>query len=324
MRARGVVARRLFAEGINAGDTNKLNESVKLDESVGNLAFLQSPAINGLPPIYAAVEKGKPQVVGWLIDHKAPVEYQRGAPEAEPDYPAYRRTLMEQPIHLAARHANVKVIKLLLGAGAAAEPASRGFGTGGSFGGTPLLLVLEPFRRYYLVPTNQADRIVAVGLLVKGGADPLLRHPINSTFSPLYPVLQSDLPELLDTLLTNTTLATARSSEGFTPLHIAASMGRTNAVAALISKGAALHATNAQGITPLQAAAFRLAAPKDYTRLSVRTNLIGVSPSQMSAVVEQLLKGGAGGIPSQPSCWAARMNWRSCSRSVPLPSRIAF
>lgn len=292
-RARGVVARRIFAEGVNTGDTNKLNEAENLDASVGKPAYFQSAAIKGLPPIYSAVEKGNPGVVIWLVERKSPVDFAIGMTAMEPDYQTYRAHIRQQPLQIAARNVQLEVMALLLNAGAKAETAGQGPVPGGGFGDTPLLSVLEPFRRYHQLPTNLTERLSAVRLLLQHGADPLLRQFINSTRSPLYPVFQSDLPELLDTLLTNSTTFPARTAEGCTTLHVAASSGRTNAVAALIAQGASVRGVPDQQFQPLQAAVFRIATPNDYTRLSAQTNLSSDNRALRDAVVEQLIAAGA-------------------------------
>ncbi|MEN9574491.1 MAG: hypothetical protein RL514_2346 [Verrucomicrobiota bacterium] len=287
-RARGVIARRLFAEGVNGGDTNKLNEAVTLDAAVGKVAYFQSAAIKGLPPIYEAVEKGNPAVVAWLLERKSPVEFTVGTILEDRDYRQYRRHLWQQPLQIAARNLRLDLMRLLLQAGASPTPV-----TSPSDAPSPAVLILEPFDTYRRLPTNAAVRIEAILLLQQYGADLLVGQYANQRRSPMGYALGSGQAELLDGLLTNSRPLTIHDARGNTPLHYAAALGRTNAVAALLVAGASVGAPNTQGATPLQVGEFGLDPTWEAGGVSDRPNLKITSAAQRNRVVEQLLAAGA-------------------------------
>ena len=96
---------------------------------------------------------------------------------------------------------------------------------------------MEPFgytRAYF--PTNSTTLIEAARLLLHHGANPL-RLPSNHHYSPFTYALQSGVPELLDALLTEPRPNDIRTTRGGTLLHLAVVLGRTNAVASLLTNG---------------------------------------------------------------------------------------
>lgn len=289
-RARGFIARRLFADGVSAGDTNKLNEAVKLDAAVGKPAYFQSAAIKGLPPIYEAVERGNPAVVAWLLERKSPVDFTAGSILEDRDYTQYRRHFGQQPLQIAARNVRLEIMQLILKAGANPTP-------GTPFPGfpSPATLLLEPFHGYRPFPNDADARINAVQLLLQYGADLFSGQRPSQPLSPVGLAIQSGRSDLLDGLLTNSRPATIRDASGNTLLHYATALGRTNAVTALLANGGSGggRAVNGQGATPLQVAEFGLGPPWPFGRVSNRPDLQTVSPAQKSRVKEQLLAAGA-------------------------------
>lgn len=254
-RARGIVARRMFATGIKEGDTNKLNEAVKVDAEVGKPAFLAYPTVEGQPPLCVAVEQGHLAAIAWLIEHSAPLAYQVGMRDGEPDYGDFRRYLVRaQPLQIACRPLRLDALRMLVKAGAAKSPASP---ADRSYGGSPLDTLLWEFRPFQPpgFPKDAATRVEAIGLLLQHGADPfdglLASHP-NGPFSR---ALRSGNGDLFDTLLTAPRPLERTDAEGTTLLHLAAGYGRTNAVRTLLTNGISAHTANRRGITPLHAAA---------------------------------------------------------------------
>jgi len=69
--------------------------------------------------------------------------------------------------------------------------------------------------------------------------------------------IQGDVPAIEKLLAGNRSLLTAQSSDGWTPLHLAAFFGKTEAARFLLNKGAEVNArsTNPMENTPLHAAA---------------------------------------------------------------------
>jgi len=304
-RARGTVARRLFTEGVKAGDTNKLNEAVKLDEAVGKPAFLQSPAVNGLPPIYAAVQDEKPEVVAWLIERRAPVEYAQGLPVPEKSYPvALRRPIPEQPIQISARTVNVEVMELLLKAGASAEPGEvlnqvPFVSRPRAYSMSPLTQVLQSFQFTGGADVSrESERVAAARLLLQHGANPFPPDVGHHTYRPLAAAIASGLPELLDSILTNSRPASVHQNSGNTLVHYAALLGRTNALAVLIARGASVTLANSNGATPLQVSVLRLDMPLHYGVQKGRAKLTDISKGQAQRVRELLLMAGASWDPT--------------------------
>lgn len=254
-RARGIVARRVFATGIKEGDTNKLSEAVKLDALVGQPAFFDYPSVEGQPPLSVAVEHGHLPVIRWLLDRNAPVFHSTGLRDGEPDYGDSRRYYVrEQPLHVASRRLRLDAIKLLVQAGAA--KGSAGY-RDRSYGGSPLNILLSEFRRYQ--PSgSQKDteiRIEAIGLLLQHGADPFDGLLASNPSNPFSRALWSGNADLFDTLLTAPRPLERKDADGTSLLHIAAGYGRTNAVHTLLTNGVSPHTADRRGITPLQAAA---------------------------------------------------------------------
>jgi|GEM_PF-1623176 len=287
-RARGTVARRLFAEGVNSGDTNKLNEAVKLDEAVGKPAYLQSAAIKGLPPIHEAVEKGNVAVVAWLLERKSPLDFTVGTILEDRDYRQYRRHLWQQPLQVAARNLRLDLMRMLLQAGASPTPA-----TSPSDSPSPAKLLLEPFHVYRRFPDDADLRVEAIQLLLQHGANLFVgQHPGHS-FSPLGYAIQAGRADLLDGLLTNSRPLTIQDASGNTLLHYAAALGRTNAAAVLLAAKVSIQIENDQGATPFQVAEFGLPRPYPFGSGSNRPDLLTISPTQKNRIVEQLLAAGA-------------------------------
>ncbi len=219
---------------------------------------LNEPDENGLPPLHIAIDARQKACV-WLLleagaDRKAldrqgrtPFDAAARIADAEDrsriEYmlrnfgtPTSRAQSAPAPwsLEYSAKHGQPGVTKMLLSLGADPNTA----GTGGT---TPLAEA-----------ALQGD-LESVRALLARGAKPGAISRIGT--QPIHDAALGDHPEVIRELVKQGAEVNARTrDEAQTPLHVAAAMGRTKAVEALVALGADRTLKDAQGRTPLETA----------------------------------------------------------------------
>ena len=143
-----------------------------------------------------------------------------------------------------------------------------------------------------------------VDLLLARGADPALAA--NTGATPLSAAVSMRQTEIVDRLLESGAGLEQRLPGEVTVLMLAAALGLPELVARLLQAGADLHATDAQGLTPLHCATLYGFTARDRTRLVALLDtllLAGADPQQSAAggVTPLLLLLGARAEPGTPS-----------------------
>ena len=143
-----------------------------------------------------------------------------------------------------------------------------------------------------------------VDLLLARGANPALAA--NTGATPLSAAVSMRQPEIVERLLEAGAGLEQRLPGEVTVLMLAAALGLPELVARLLQAGADLHATDAQGLTPLHCATLYGFTARDRTRLVALLDtllLAGADPQQSAAggVTPLLLLLGARAEPGTPS-----------------------
>ena len=143
-----------------------------------------------------------------------------------------------------------------------------------------------------------------VDLLLARGANPALAA--NTGATPLSAAVSMRQPEIVERLLEAGAGLAQRLPGEVTVLMLAAALGLPELVARLLQAGADLHATDAQGLTPLHCATLYGFTARDRTRLVALLDtllLAGADPQQSAAggVTPLLLLLGARAEPGTPS-----------------------
>ncbi len=177
---------------------------------------------DGYAPLHIAVEENQSETVRFLIAAGADVNAKTGTGLA-----VWNRT----PLHLAAFGGHATITKILLDSGA--DPNAKS-----SVGNTPL-------HRAALYGGNED----VAKLLLEHGADVDPRESTGST--PLHMALAAEHGNVVLVLLANGADVNAKDHKGTSPLH---SAYNEQIAAALLAKGANLHAVCGDGYTPLSMA----------------------------------------------------------------------
>lgn len=141
------------------------------------------------------------------------------------------------PLHTAAGHGHLEVVKLLLANGADIDRCSRGKDSG-----TPL---------YFAIAKGQKD---TTRILLENGAD--ANEKCGNVESPLLRALKNEQIEIADMLLSYGTNINDKTNGVGTALHVAIALDNLHMAKYLLSKGADVNAEVGSGCTPLHMAAY--------------------------------------------------------------------
>jgi len=181
-----------------------------------------TPASTPLPAadIYQAAKKGDLATVTTLV-------------EAKPELRDARNDMGATPLHFAAYHGRIEVVKYLIGTKADLNARDK-------MGVTPLLAAIVGRQKE------------TIRVLLDAGAD--VDVPGPNGVPVLQTVLLNGQPELVPLILARGPKVDARDQAGNTPLLTAALTGADDAVKALVEAGANVNATNNRGEGPLDLA----------------------------------------------------------------------
>ena len=143
-----------------------------------------------------------------------------------------------------------------------------------------------------------------VELLLARGANP--GHAAHTGATPLSAAVSMRQPEIVDRLLDANAGLEQRLPGDVTVLMLAAALGLPDLVSRLLQAGADLHATDAQGLSPLHCAALYGFTARDRTRLVALLDamlLAGADPHRVAGngITPLLLLLGARAEPGTPS-----------------------
>ena len=191
-----------------------------------------------------AIENGQPDMVklfvqaGANIKKALPVAIEKGNMEifqlltAKGIDPNEELEENDKPLHLAAEHGQVDIMKYLIKTGANKNGLANGQ--------TPLRRAIEK------------EQLASVQFLIQSGVN--VNERKQNEESLLYTAVVYDEPGIFQALLDAKANVQADNGYGYPVLHFAASVGRTDCVKRLLKAGANVNLKDQSGKTPLHAA----------------------------------------------------------------------
>lgn len=181
------------------------------------------------PPLVAAALAGQPTIAKVLL--KAGADVDVAAPRDICAPTPCRHLILgggRCALHAAVGHLHAQVVRLLLDAGANVNAVDRG-------GVTPLIALCQTFPGDD--DPDDSKRVAIARQLLQQGAEASVLD--GTGYSSVHYAVQWENMELLDVILWGVPVAVNhRSEDGFTPLYLAAMLGRAGTVTHLLSRGA--------------------------------------------------------------------------------------
>lgn len=244
----------------------------------------------GDPPLFVACQKREIELARLLLEHGAEANFQE-------------ETTGATPLFIAVQNEDLQMVELLLANGADPNGASDGKASpiyvlfdrylSKSYSKNPNRIGsyvgpfgAERFLQHEMEASDLANReneiLAIMKALIEKGAR--IDRELSDGYQPVHFAASIKDTQILSLLLQSKADPNATNAEGFTPLHVAAAKDRPDAIRILIKAGADINRQDKDGDTPLHVAALlkRLESSEALIKLGADknvTNQFGNTPS---------------------------------------------